>query len=152
MRRIVRGRLLIWAGLGLCLVGGRGMLAQGGQDDQAPPLPPPINQSTDPLLQRFVWRSIGPAVMGGRVDDIAVAENDPSTIYLGFATSGVWKTTNTARPGRRFSANTVSSRGDVESPFRRTSYTSQGLANTVKALVAPNLQVDGWRKEIRLFG
>ena len=93
MQRIVRGRLLVWVGLGLCLIGGRGMLAQGG-GQEVPNLPPVINPTKDPLLDRFAWRSIGPAVMGGRLDDIAVVESDPSTIYLGFATSGVWKSTN----------------------------------------------------------
>jgi hypothetical protein len=53
-----------------------------------------INQSDDPLLKAFRWRSIGPAGQGGRVDDIAVVEDDPSTFYVGFATGGVWKTTN----------------------------------------------------------
>ncbi|HVG28946.1 MAG TPA: hypothetical protein VM864_04425 [Pyrinomonadaceae bacterium] len=56
--------------------------------------PTPVNWSDDPALKRFVWRGIGPASMGGRIDDIAVAENDPYTIYVGFATGGVWKTTN----------------------------------------------------------
>jgi len=44
-----------------------------------PPPPPPINQSSDPLLKSFKWRSIGPASMGGRIDDIAVVESNPST-------------------------------------------------------------------------
>ncbi len=60
----------------------------------AVPAPPPINVSDDPLLRPFRFRSIGPASMGGRIDDIAALENDPSTIYVGFATGGVWKTTN----------------------------------------------------------
>ena len=29
--------------------------------------------------------------MGGRVDDIAVVESNPSIIYVGFATGGIWK-------------------------------------------------------------
>src|SRR5687768_3314984 len=58
------------------------------------PTPTPINWSTDPMLRRFVWRSIGPASMGGRIDDIAVVETNPSIIYLGFATGGVWKSIN----------------------------------------------------------
>jgi photosystem II stability/assembly factor-like uncharacterized protein len=120
MRRIVRGRLLLWVGLGLCLFGGRGMLAQGGGQatpnvGEVPDLPRPINESSDPLLQRFVWRSIGPAVMGGRLDDIAVAESDPSTIYLGFATSGVWKSTNNGTTWAPiFDSQEVASIGDVE--------------------------------------
>ncbi len=62
------------------------------QQDEEPP--PPINQSDDPLLRGFVWRSIGPAGQGGRVDDIAASYSDPSTWYVGFATGGLWKTTN----------------------------------------------------------
>ena len=59
-----------------------------------PTPPPPINMSDDPLLRSFRFRSIGPASMGGRIDDIVGVENDPSTIYIGFATGGVWKTVN----------------------------------------------------------
>lgn len=39
-------------------------------------------------------RAIGPAIMGGRVDDIAVAETDPKTIYIGAAAGGLWKSTD----------------------------------------------------------
>jgi hypothetical protein len=60
----------------------------------ASPTPTPINWSTDPMLRRFVWRGIGPASMGGRIDDIAVVESNPYIYYVGFATGGVWKTTN----------------------------------------------------------
>ena len=89
----LRARLLTWMGIGLCLVAARGLLAQGG-GQQAPPLPPPINASDDPILKRFVWRPIGPAVMGGRIDDIAVDEANPATFYIGYATGGIWKTEN----------------------------------------------------------
>ena len=58
------------------------------------PTPTPINWSTDPMLKRFVFRSIGPASMGGRIDDIAVAEQNPYVIYVAFATNGLWKSTN----------------------------------------------------------
>ena len=58
------------------------------------PTPTPVNWSTDPLLRNFVWRGIGPASMGGRIDDIAVVESNPSIFYVGFATNGLWKTTN----------------------------------------------------------
>lgn len=58
------------------------------------PTPTPINESKDPLLRSFRWRSIGPASMGGRIDDIAVVESNPYVIYLGLATGGVWKTVN----------------------------------------------------------
>ncbi len=58
--------------------------------------PPVINQSDDPVLGAFRFRSIGPASMGGRIDDIAVSESDPSIIYLGYAVGGVFRSTNNA--------------------------------------------------------
>ena len=59
----------------------------------APPEPKP-NESTDPMLRGFEFRSIGPAVMMGRLDDIAGTEKDPMLLYIGFATGGVWKSTD----------------------------------------------------------
>ena len=40
------------------------------------------------------FREIGPAVMGGRIDDFAVVEGNPNIVYVGAASGGVWKTTN----------------------------------------------------------
>jgi hypothetical protein len=68
------------------------LLAQFGAPP--PPSPPPINQADDPLLKRFIFRGIGPASMGGRIDDFAVVESHPSTYYVAFATGGLWKTIN----------------------------------------------------------
>lgn len=62
--------------------------------DGTPEAGPMINQSSDGLLKSFRFRSIGPASMGGRIDDIAVADTDPSTIYLGYAVGGVFKSDN----------------------------------------------------------
>src|ERR1700712_2118153 len=59
----------------------------------APPLPKP-NVSTDPLLSGFEFRSIGPAVMMGRIDDIAGSEKDPMIMYIAFATGGLWKSSD----------------------------------------------------------
>ncbi len=53
-----------------------------------------INASDDPLLQGFRWRSIGPVGQGGRVDDIAVNPKNSKNFFVGFATAGLWKTTN----------------------------------------------------------
>ncbi len=39
-------------------------------------------------------RGIGPAVVGGRIGDIAVDPTSPSTWYVAVASGGVWKTTN----------------------------------------------------------
>jgi photosystem II stability/assembly factor-like uncharacterized protein len=53
-----------------------------------------INASQDLLLSTFRFRSIGPASMGGRIDDIAVSETDPNIIYVGYAVGGVFKSEN----------------------------------------------------------
>src|SRR6266550_3078064 len=78
------------------------------------PTPTPINWSEDPLLRRFVWRGIGPASMGGRVDDIAVVETNPYIIYVGFATGGVWKSVNNGTTWQPiFDTYSNSSIGDI---------------------------------------
>jgi len=45
-------------------------------------------------LKNLKWRAIGPSIMGGRIDDVAVVEGNASTFYIAAATGGVWKTTN----------------------------------------------------------
>lgn len=46
------------------------------------------NASPDPLLAPFRFRNIGPASMGGRIDDIEAAPSDSSIIYIGYASIG----------------------------------------------------------------
>ena len=48
----------------------------------------------DAILKSLKFRSIGPATMGGRVDDFAVVESDPRIFYVGTAAGGILKTTN----------------------------------------------------------
>src|SRR5207249_2538838 len=55
----------------------------------ATPTPP---QLTDVLFKNLKARSIGPAVMGGRVSDIAISPNNPFVFYVGLAHGGVFKT------------------------------------------------------------
>src|SRR6266542_6260643 len=108
----MRLRVLTWVGIALCAVGGHAILAQA--PPQPPVLPPPVNQTDDPILKPCVWRSIGPANMGGRVDDIAVVESNPSIIYIGFATGGLWKSTNNGTTWTSlFEKYPVSSIGDI---------------------------------------
>ena len=40
------------------------------------------------------WRSIGPAISGGRAGAVAGTDADSSLYYVGAAGGGVWKTTN----------------------------------------------------------
>ena len=51
-----------------------------------------ISQQIDPeLLAGMQARSIGPAGMSGRVADVVAAPSDPTIVYVGAATGGVWK-------------------------------------------------------------
>jgi photosystem II stability/assembly factor-like uncharacterized protein len=47
-----------------------------------------------PIVDGLKARCIGPANMGGRVVDLAVVENSPTTFYVATAGGGVWKTTD----------------------------------------------------------
>jgi photosystem II stability/assembly factor-like uncharacterized protein len=58
----------------------------------APAPPPAPNYAA--ALDNLSWRSIGPAIMGGRIDDFAVVESDPNVVYAGTASGGIFKTTN----------------------------------------------------------
>src|SRR5579885_3512968 len=58
----------------------------------AAPLQAETAQET--ALKNLKFREIGPAIMGGRVDDFAVVESDPRIIYVGSAAGGVFKTVN----------------------------------------------------------
>ena len=69
------------------LLAGSGNLA--GQAQQRPAAAP----SPDPFAG-LQFRNIGPASMGGRVDDLAVLESNPAVFYVGTASGGLWKTTN----------------------------------------------------------
>jgi photosystem II stability/assembly factor-like uncharacterized protein len=65
-------------------------------------------------LKNLPWRAIGPAVMGGRIDDVAVDERNPSTIFVGAASGGLWKTINAGTTWQpMFDGQSVSSIGDV---------------------------------------
>jgi hypothetical protein len=77
-----------------------------GEDDRRHPV--------DSILDNLAWRSIGPAIMGGRIDDVAVVESDPRIIYVATASGGLWKTSNRAVTWQPiFDDQLVSSIGDV---------------------------------------
>ena len=65
-------------------------------------------------LKGLEFRSIGPAIMGGRIDDFAVVEADPKTFYVGTASGGILKTTNNGTTFEPvFDDQLVSSIGDL---------------------------------------
>lgn len=52
-------------------------------------------QSVDrSMLNGLTFRAIGPAIMGGRVTDVAGVPGDPSTFYFAHASGGLFKTSN----------------------------------------------------------
>lgn len=63
--------------------------AKAGPPAPAAPKGPLVDAAR---LSALKPRSIGPAIMGGRVSEIAVDPEDPATFYVGLATGGVWKT------------------------------------------------------------
>ena len=47
-----------------------------------------------PTIDGLALRSIGPAVLSGRIIDLAIHPRQPRTWYIAVASGGVWKTTN----------------------------------------------------------
>lgn len=66
-----------------------------GQANSAASFKSETKESVEPILfQNMTWRSIGPAIMGGRMVDIEAVSGKPHIIYLGTASSGIWKSVN----------------------------------------------------------
>ena len=72
-----------------------GLMIQTAQAQQRPAVPaaPAASAPSDPF-PGLKFRNIGPATMGGRIDDVAVLESNPAVFYVGAATGGLWKTVN----------------------------------------------------------
>ncbi len=54
----------------------------------------PSDRMTADVLKGLEFRSIGPAISTGRVQDIAIDPKSPNTWYVATAFGGLWKTTN----------------------------------------------------------
>ena len=79
------------------------------------PNPVPVDASA-PMdkFKSLEFREIGPAVMGGRIDDFAVVESNPNIVFVGVASGGVWKTTNNGTTWEPvFDKQGVSTAGDI---------------------------------------
>ncbi|MBA2743896.1 MAG: hypothetical protein H0U43_06240, partial [Chthoniobacterales bacterium] len=59
---------------------------------EIPPQPPSAPPLTEVLFKNLKARAIGPAIMGGRVSDIAIDPRNPFVFYVGLATGGLFKT------------------------------------------------------------
>jgi photosystem II stability/assembly factor-like uncharacterized protein len=79
----------------------------------APAAPGDQPKPTD-KLKNLEFRELGPATMGGRIDDFAVVESNPNIVYVGVASGGVWKTTNNGTTWEPvFDKESVSTIGDI---------------------------------------
>ncbi|MDH3424899.1 MAG: glycosyl hydrolase, partial [Gemmatimonadota bacterium] len=65
-------------------------------------------------MQSLYPRAIGPAVTGGRIHDVEALPGDASTILVGTASGGLWKTTNRGHTWTNvFADKPVSTFGDI---------------------------------------
>lgn len=66
------------------------------------------------ILDAFVPRCIGPCNMGGRIVDVAIVPQKPTTMYVATASGGLWKTLNNGTTWSPvFERETTISIGDV---------------------------------------
>lgn len=59
-----------------------------------PPSPSPAPRVDELALKGLAARPIGPAVMGGRISELALDPKDPFTFYVALGTGGILKTTD----------------------------------------------------------
>jgi photosystem II stability/assembly factor-like uncharacterized protein len=95
--------LAIIAGVALCAVLAIPPLAGSGAADQsgarrpvtkAAPAAPAAGPVTTELLSGLAFRNIGPAIMSGRISDLAIHPGDRHIWYVAVGSGGVWKTVN----------------------------------------------------------
>src|SRR5438874_1021241 len=89
-------------------------------------------KSFQAALTNLKFREIGPATMGGRIDDIEAVPGDPRTIYVATAAGGILKSTNGGTSWvNLFDKESVSSIGDIAISPSNTSiiWAGSGEAN-----------------------
>ena len=86
-------KLRLYALVLITAIGLSGLRAHADQGQRPAPAQPQAAASADPF-PGLKFRNIGPATMGGRIDDLAVLESNPAVFYVGTATGGLWKTMN----------------------------------------------------------
>src|SRR5262249_37914870 len=88
MSRIVRCFTLLVSSLAISILPAQETPSPSATLSPSPSLPP----LSEALFKNLKARSIGPAVMGGRVSDIAISPNNPFVFYVGLGHGGVFKT------------------------------------------------------------
>ncbi len=90
----------------------------GAQGRRSAPATPTVAAPTlaESLFANLAFRNVGPANMSGRIADVEGVPGDPSTVYAGAASGGVWKSTNAGQTWTPiFDKQPVQSIGDLAS-------------------------------------
>ena len=67
------------------------------------------------IFKHLPWRSIGPISQGGRVESVVGVSGDPSIMYVGIGSGGVWKTENAGTTWKPiFDDQPTQAIGDIE--------------------------------------
>jgi photosystem II stability/assembly factor-like uncharacterized protein len=111
-RRAMKGRIMKRVSCLLKLAAAAGLF--GGVFFAEAEARPADQPNATEKLKGLELREIGPAVMGGRIDDFAVVESNPNIVFVGVASGGVWKTTNNGTTWTPvFDKEAVSTIGDI---------------------------------------
>src|SRR6266404_6022522 len=111
-RRVMRERFMKPVSLALKWAAAAGLF--GGMFFAGVEARPADQPNAFDRLKNLELREIGPAVMGGRIDDFAVVESNPNIVFVGVAAGGVWKTTNNGTTWTPvFDKEAVSTIGDI---------------------------------------
>jgi len=111
-RRAMRERIMKRVSFALKLAAAAGLF--GGALIAGAEARPGDQPNPTDKLKSLELREIGPAVMGGRIDDFAVVESNPNIVFVGVASGGVWKTTNNGTTWTPvFDKEAVSTIGDI---------------------------------------
>ncbi len=82
------------AGAGLLHAHASAQRSRASDPPASNPSVPPAVTLSEPMVKGLAARSIGPAVMGGRISDIALDPDNPWTFYVATAHGGLMKTTD----------------------------------------------------------
>jgi photosystem II stability/assembly factor-like uncharacterized protein len=92
------------------------------------------------LVNNVTFRSIGPTVMSGRVVDVDVNNDDPTHFFVGYASGGLWETTNNGISfSPLFDQEAVMTIGDIAIDWKtqaKTIWIGTGEANSSRSSYA----------------
>ena len=94
----------------------------------------------DSPLRGLAFTNIGPSIMSGRVADVAVDPDDPTHFYVGYASGGLWETTdNGSSFTPLFDQQAVMTIGDLDVHWPSgTIYVGTGEVNSSRSSYAGN--------------